>query len=104
MGMDPIHSLPWLAEAGDKLISQLLKMGPKQFFAEITLGSKRKAENPRPWANLFLRTRVIGRYTPINDLPRDNIDSIDLGTQSQTSRQFKDVERLTACIGIATKL
>jgi hypothetical protein len=102
--MDPIHSLAWLAQAGDQLIGQLLKMRPKQFFSDITLGSKGKAEDPSPWANLFLRTCVIRRNTAIKNLPRHNINAIDLGAQSQTSRKFQHVERLTAGIGIAAKL
>jgi hypothetical protein len=79
-------------------------MRPKQFFSEITLGSKWKAEDPRPWADWFFWKRVIRRDTPINNLPSHDINVINLRTQSQTSRKFEHIQGLTAGIGITAEL
>ena len=59
MGMNPVHPLTRTTQMGNELISQFLEVGPKQFLAQVTLGSEGKAQNAGPGSNRLLRTAVI---------------------------------------------
>ena len=52
--MNPVHGLPGLTQMRHQLIGKLLEMGPEQFLAQISPGSKGKAKDSGAGGNRLL--------------------------------------------------
>ena len=104
MGMDPVDPLARLREMLHELISQILQMRPEQLLTEITLWSKGKSKNASTRGNGLQRLAVRHIHPTVLDQSGHNIDLIHLSALGQAANQVKHIQRLTAGIGITTKL
>ena len=104
MGMNPIHLLTGLGEVMHQLIGKIFQMRPKLFLAQITLRTKRKAQDSSTRSDQLHWTPIVRSNPTVLHKACHHIDPFNLGTLGQAAHQIQHVEGLAAGVRITTKL
>ena len=104
MGVNPIHLVAGLGEVMHQLIGKIFQMRPKLFLAQITLRTKRKAQDSSTRSDQLHWTPIVRSNPTVLHKACHHIDPFNLGTLGQAAHQIQHVEGLAAGVRITTKL
>ena len=93
-----------LLQTGHQLIRQIIEIGPKLLFTQITTGAKREANNRSPRPNRLLRLGVIQRNASVLNQSRHHLNPIHFWSGCQTPGELQHIERLTTGVSITPQL